>query len=155
VSLPDSCLVVHHNMHLVAYYLVFDSNSVIHHLLYLCIDAVLEVVVSMSGSGTNTLEYWLLSRVYFQMHYAALSFKQFMFSFHCLLDFIVSVLFCFDLFASADDVVAYELGEKSVEALTSLGFQNLTFRSYEGYASSLLASTSAKKHTHLCYNYSL
>ena len=89
------------------------------------------------------------------MHYAALSFKQFMFSFHCLLDFIVSVLFCFDLFASADDVVAYELGEKSVEALTSLGFQNLTFRSYEGYASSLLASTSAKKHTHLCYNYSL
>ena len=44
-------------MHLVAYYLVFDSNSVIHHLLYLCIDAVLEVVVSMSGSGTNTLEY--------------------------------------------------------------------------------------------------
>ncbi|KAJ8431806.1 hypothetical protein Cgig2_027551 [Carnegiea gigantea] len=39
------------------------------------------------------------------------------------------VLLCHGL---ADDVVAYELGEKSVGALTSLGFQNLTFRSYEG-----------------------
>lgn len=36
-------------------------------------------------------------------------------------------------FVSADEVVAYEHGEKAVQALTSIGFQNITFRSYEGY----------------------
>ena len=37
------------------------------------------------------------------------------------------------VFVSADEVVAFEHGEKAVEALTSLGFQNITFKSYEGY----------------------
>lgn len=39
------------------------------------------------------------------------------------------ILLCHGL---ADDVVAHELGERSVETLTSLGFQNVTFRSYDG-----------------------
>ncbi|KAL0330839.1 UNVERIFIED_CONTAM: Acyl-protein thioesterase 1 [Sesamum angustifolium] len=33
---------------------------------------------------------------------------------------------------SGDDVVAYKHGEKSARVLSSAGFQNLTFRSYEG-----------------------
>lgn len=34
---------------------------------------------------------------------------------------------------SGDDVVAYQHGEKSARILSSSGFQNLTFRTYEGY----------------------
>lgn len=37
------------------------------------------------------------------------------------------------IFVSADEVVAHEHGEKAVEALTSLGFQNMIFKSYDGY----------------------
>ncbi|KNA22539.1 hypothetical protein SOVF_032900 isoform A [Spinacia oleracea] len=33
---------------------------------------------------------------------------------------------------SADEVVAHEHGEKALETLTSLGFHNITFRSYNG-----------------------
>ncbi|KAK9741818.1 hypothetical protein RND81_03G130700 [Saponaria officinalis] len=33
---------------------------------------------------------------------------------------------------SSDEVVAYEHGERSAETLTSLGFQNLAFKSYDG-----------------------
>lgn len=39
------------------------------------------------------------------------------------------ILLCHGL---ADEVVAHEHGEKAVEILTSLGFQNITFRSYDG-----------------------
>lgn len=34
---------------------------------------------------------------------------------------------------SGDDVVAYQHGEKSARILSSSGFQNLTFRNYQGY----------------------
>ncbi|GMH10831.1 hypothetical protein Nepgr_012672 [Nepenthes gracilis] len=33
---------------------------------------------------------------------------------------------------SADEIVAYEHGEKSAQTLASIGFQNLTFRTYDG-----------------------
>ncbi|CAO2820724.1 unnamed protein product [Amaranthus hypochondriacus] len=41
----------------------------------------------------------------------------------------VPILLCH---GSADEVVAHEHGEKAVEALTSLGFQNMIFKSYDG-----------------------
>ena len=34
---------------------------------------------------------------------------------------------------AGDDVVAHKHGEKSAQALSSAGFRNLTFRSYNGY----------------------
>ncbi|XP_057520647.1 uncharacterized protein LOC130800922 isoform X2 [Amaranthus tricolor] len=49
----------------------------------------------------------------------------------------VPILLCHGL---ADEVVAYGHGEKAVEALTSIGFQNITFRSYEGYTILILTS---------------
>jgi len=35
---------------------------------------------------------------------------------------------------AGDDVVAYEHGERSAMALSSAGFPNLMFRSYNGYS---------------------
>ena len=39
-------------------------------------------------------------------------------------------MYCF--FVVVDDVVEYKLGEKSAQTMYSAGFQNLTFRSYNG-----------------------
>ena len=35
--------------------------------------------------------------------------------------------------AAGDDVVEYKHGERSAHALNSVGFRNLTFRTYNGY----------------------
>lgn len=39
----------------------------------------------------------------------------------------------FHFIAAGDDVVAYEHGKRSAQILSSAGFQNLTFRTYDGY----------------------
>lgn len=39
--------------------------------------------------------------------------------------------------ATGDDVVAYEHGKRSAQTLSSAGFQNLTFRTYNGYSNYL------------------
>ena len=36
-------------------------------------------------------------------------------------------------FDAGDDVVAFKFGEKSSKALTSAGFQDVTFKAYNGY----------------------
>jgi hypothetical protein len=36
-------------------------------------------------------------------------------------------------FVSGDDVVPYKFGDKSSRALSSSGFQDVTFKSYNGY----------------------
>lgn len=36
-------------------------------------------------------------------------------------------------FDAGDDVVPYKFGEKSSQALSATGFQDVTFKSYNGY----------------------
>ncbi|XVF47895.1 hypothetical protein PTKIN_Ptkin03bG0146800 [Pterospermum kingtungense] len=50
------------------------------------------------------------------------------------------ILLCHGL---GDDVVAYQHGERSAQALNSVGFRNLTFRTYNGY---LIGSTFINNH---------
>jgi hypothetical protein len=62
----------------------------------------------------------------------------------------MSQIFIFNFFFVADDVVAYEHGDNSARTLSSAGFQNLMFRSYNGYSIDFFFIYTKSKGDNIC-----